>query len=73
MIHGDDWQKGSQIILRNKVLKELKKYGGKLIEIPYTKGISSTALAEQQFSLGITPEVRLKSLKVSQLNFLYFF
>jgi len=74
MIHGDDWQKGSQIILRKNALKALKKYGGKLIEVPYTKDISSTALAEQQFSLGITPEVRLKSLKrnLASKNFLRF-
>lgn len=65
MIHGDDWKKGSQKLLREKVKKVIKSYGGKLIEIPYTKGISSTALAEQQYSLGITPELRLKSLRRS--------
>ncbi len=74
MIHGDDWRKGSQLMLRNKAQKILKKYGGKLIEVPYTKGISSTALADQQYSLGITPELRLESLKknLEAKNFLRF-
>ena len=39
MIHGDDWTKGPELNLRNRA-KALKKIGGKLIEIPYTTGIS---------------------------------
>ena len=65
MIHGDDWLKGKEFNLRKKVKKTLNSYGGKLIVVPYTKGISSQALADQQYSLGITPEIRLKSLKRS--------
>ena len=63
MIHGDDWLQGSQINLRKKATKALDSYGGKLIEVPYTKNISSTALAEKQYSFGTTPEIRLSSLK----------
>ena len=44
MLHGNDWIIGSMSSVRKNVIKELKKYGGKLIEIPYTKGVSSTAL-----------------------------
>ena len=65
MIHGDDWTKGPELNLRNRALKALKKIGGKLIEIPYTTGISSTALAEAQTRLGITSDLRIKSLKRS--------
>ena len=74
MIHGDDWLQGSLLKLRKKAKKVLESYGGKLIEVPYTKGISSTALAEQQYALGITPEIRLKSLKrnLESKNFLRF-
>ena len=36
-IHGDDWKKGIQKEKRAKVLKLLKKWKGRLIEIPYTK------------------------------------
>ena len=63
MIHGDDWISGPQLFLRNKAIKTLRKFGGKLIEIPYTKGVSSTALAKEQKKLFNTSEIRLKSLK----------
>ncbi len=65
MIHGDDWTQGPQLNLRKNAIKALKKCGGKLIELPYTKGISSTALISSQASLGTTPENRLKKLKRS--------
>lgn len=42
LMHGTDWKKGVQKETRNKAIKALKKYGGKLVEIPYTKGISTT-------------------------------
>jgi phosphoenolpyruvate phosphomutase / 2-hydroxyethylphosphonate cytidylyltransferase len=40
-VHGDDWKKGMQEKTRKTVIKILKKNGGKLIEVPYTKNISS--------------------------------
>ena len=40
-VHGDDWKKGKQEKTRKIVIKILKKNGGKLIEVPYTKNISS--------------------------------
>ena len=36
VVHGDDWKSGPDKILRKNVIKALNKYGGKLIEIPYT-------------------------------------
>ena len=36
MIHGDNWCEGPQRILRENAVKNLEKYGGKLIEVPYT-------------------------------------
>jgi phosphoenolpyruvate mutase len=65
VIHGDDWLSGPQVTLREKVIKALKKYDGKLIEIPYTKGISSEAISNHSNTIVITPEVRLKNLKKS--------
>ena len=62
VIHGDDWKYGVQRNIRTKVIKELKKWNGKLIEIPYTKGISSTKLIEAEKSIGTTPDLRRKSL-----------
>jgi len=63
VVHGDDWKYGIQSETRKKVIKTLEKWKGKLIEIPYTKGISSTDLIEQAKSLGITAVSRLSALK----------
>ena len=57
-IHGDDWKEGHMGGVRKNVLKALKSYGGKLIELPYTKGISSSSLVDIQNSLSITPDIR---------------
>ena len=48
VIHGDDWKYGVQKNIRAKVIKELKKWNGKLFEVPYTKGISSAKLIEAE-------------------------
>ncbi len=63
MVHGDDWLSGPQLFLRKRAISTLNKFGGKLIELPYTKGVSSTALAKEQKKLFNTSEIRLKSLK----------
>ena len=49
MVHGDDWLSGSDKYLRNGTIKALKKVGGKLIEIPHTKNISSHSLKERMY------------------------
>ena len=40
VVHGNDWKNGVQKKTRSNVIKTLKKWSGKLIEIPYTKNIS---------------------------------
>ena len=62
MVHGSDWVSGPQKKLKINALKALHKVGGKLIEIPYTKGVSSTALSMEQSKKFTTPELRLKKL-----------
>ena len=47
VVHGDDWKNGVQKNIRNKVIKCLKKWGGKLIEPAYTKNISSSSIKER--------------------------
>ena len=44
VIHGDDWKNGIQKEKRENVIKVLEDWGGKLIDVPYTKGITSTIL-----------------------------
>ena len=63
IIHGDDWLQGPDKYIRDEVFKVMESLGGKVIEIPYTKGITSSGLAEELESLGTTPEARLKSLR----------
>ncbi|MGG3799026.1 phosphoenolpyruvate mutase [Metabacillus fastidiosus] len=63
VIHGDDWREGVQKETRQRVIDTLSKWGGELIEVPYTEGISSTKLQGVIKEIGITPEVRLKSLR----------
>ena len=63
VVHGDDWKTGVQKQTREKVIEALKGWGGELIEIEYTKGISSTMINESLKELGTTPDIRMKRLK----------
>ena len=62
VVHGDDWKYGVQKITRDRVLKELKKWSGKLIEPKYTKNISST-LIKNKISQVLLPKNRVSRLK----------
>ena len=44
VVHGDDWKKGIQKQTRQEVIDVLAEWGGELVEIPYTKGVSSSEL-----------------------------
>lgn len=63
VVHGDDWKDGVQKETRQKVIDKLAEWGGKVIDIPYTQGISSTQLNSKLKEIGTTPEVRLKRLR----------
>ena len=63
VVHGDDWKKGIQKNTRKKVIKTLKSWSGKLIEIPYTKNISKTEVKEKIIKTGTTPDIRKTKLK----------
>jgi phosphoenolpyruvate phosphomutase len=63
VVHGDDWKEGIQQKTRQKVIDVLAEWGGVLIDIPYTKGISSTQLNGSLKEIGTTPDIRLKRLK----------
>ena len=47
VVHGDDWRRGPQKETRRQVILTLKKWSGKLVEVPYTKKISSTLLKKR--------------------------
>lgn len=63
VLHGDDWREGEQKEYREKVIEVLKEWGGELVEVPYTKGVSISKLDEQLMEIGITPQMRMKKLK----------
>lgn len=63
IIHGDDWVEGPDKWLRKEVFEVMRQIGGEVIEIPYTKGITSSGLDKELKSLGTTPEARMKSLR----------
>ncbi len=63
VVHGDDWRDGVQKKTRQRVIDCLAQWQGELVEVPYTKGISSSSLQAAMKEIGTTPEVRLKSLK----------
>ncbi|MFC2072272.1 phosphoenolpyruvate mutase [Chloroflexota bacterium] len=63
VVHGDDWQSGAQAQTRQKVIEVLAEWGGELVEIEYTPGISSTQLHMASKQIGITPDIRLSQLR----------
>lgn len=63
MVHGDDWKSGSEAKVREKTIAALEAYGGKLIEVAYTEGISSGAILAGSLQIGSTPELRMKTLR----------
>ena len=65
VLHGDDWKEGPQKETRQKVIDILKEWGGELIEVEYTEGISSTSLNNALKDFGSIPDIRRSILKRS--------
>jgi len=63
VVHGDDWQHGVQSKTRSEVIDVLKEWGGELIEVKYTEGISSTQINHDIKSVGTTPNIRQARLR----------
>ena len=62
VVHGDDWKKGIQKKTRSQVILTIKKWGGKLIELKYTKNISSTSIKSNLINQ-LTPTSRVSNLR----------
>ncbi len=62
-VHGDVWRKNNTISSRNKIMSLMEKIGGKLVEIPYTQGISSELIYETSKSFGTTSSIRMSMLR----------
>ena len=61
-IHGDDWKSGIQKNQRKKVIKALKKINSKLIEVPFSRNISSSEIKHKIVKLS-SPINRVSKLK----------
>ena len=60
VVHGDDWKTGVQTETRQRVINALSEWAGELVEVPYTKDISSTKLNAALREVGTTPEIRME-------------
>ena len=63
VVHGDDWQYNYKRKYREEVIELLKKWNGKLIEIPYSKEIVEAKIKEEKKRVGITTGLRLARLR----------
>lgn len=63
VLHGDDWKQGVQQKTRQRVIDCIAQWGGKVVDIPYTQGISSSMLNQKLKEIGTTPEIRMKRLR----------
>lgn len=63
VVHGDDWKEGIQRKIREEVISVISQWGGKLVEVAYTKNISSTKLQAALKDIGVTADVRRARLK----------
>lgn len=63
VVHGDDWREGVQRKVRQSVIDILAEWGGELVEVGYTEGISSTQLNKALKEIGTTPDIRRNKLR----------
>ena len=64
VVHGDDWRVGVQSSVREDVINELKKWDAQLVEVPYTKNISSTKIINNfGREMNSIPDIRRASLR----------
>jgi phosphoenolpyruvate mutase len=63
IVHGDDWKEGVQRETRARVINTMEEWGGKLVEVAYTTGISSTQLNKIIREVGTTPDLRRNKLR----------
>lgn len=47
VVHGDDWLKGPQKHVRLQIQEQIKEWDGQIIDVPYTKYISTTDIINQ--------------------------
>lgn len=63
VVHGDDWRSGVQSNIRKEVIELLAQWGGELIEVPYTVGVSSTGFEQELRAVYGSPDSRRGRLR----------
>jgi len=63
VIHGDNWREYPESVIRDNVIKNLNKYGGKLIEVPYTYNAEVSKIDSIMREKLAMPEYRRKRLR----------
>jgi len=63
VVHGDDWKDNTQKRYRSEVVDTIQQWGGKLIEIEYSKSINDLKIKEEMTKLGITTTARQSRLR----------
>ena len=63
VVHGDNWSKGPEAAIRQNVIDNLQKFGGELIEVPYTYNENVKRIDDQMKEKLAMPEFRRKRLR----------
>ena len=63
VIHGDNWTDGPETAIRKNVVESLRKYGGELIEVPYTYNDNVKRIDDLMKEKLAMPEFRRKRLR----------
>jgi len=63
VVHGDDWRTGILQVIRERVIAQLATWGGELVEVPYTRHLSSDKTSRQLSSILNTSDLRLAKLR----------
>jgi len=63
VVHGDNWKQYPQSVIRDNVIKNLEKYGGELIEVPYTYNYEIAKIDSITREKLAMPEYRRKRLR----------
>lgn len=63
IVHGDDWKTGVQREARERVIRAIKEWGGKLIEPHYPFKTSTTSLVNYALEDGVSSSFRMAQLR----------
>lgn len=63
VVHGDNWAQGPESAIRDNVIKNLKEYGGELLEVPYTYNDRVKRIDDQMKEKLAMPEFRRRRLR----------